>query len=51
MTQNNQNSNWKKLLEFRNMQEKLENSIDIKIGKKNGKLEKQLCQLQNVRTL
>ena len=26
MNQNNQNSNWKKLLGFRNMQEKLENT-------------------------
>ena len=31
MIQNNKNSNWKKLLGFRNMQEKLENIITFKI--------------------
>ena len=31
MNQKNQNSNWKKILEFRNMQEKLENNVAYNI--------------------
>ena len=43
INQNNYNSNWEKLLGFRNMQEKLENDIDLKLlsGKNTQKLNKQ----------